>query len=164
MYRLMINEISNLITIYSVLFLDDDGERKMFNMYDFNSKLRTVSTVQDRLVCTTSDGYVFLPLPPTEYIQHRTNIYPGHLHFHRNRLADTITLWMFGADENWINHTKVYAQPTNDPIRHTRYPHLILSTRSDYNWAPCYISDDDFKKRSHSLGSLNYPLVQKVQY
>jgi hypothetical protein len=141
-----------------------ENAREMLWMKKFSSKLRTVCTEQDLLMYTLSDGYILLPSPPADCIQRSTIIYPGHLHFHRNRMADTITLWMLGADEEWVDCTDVYAQPMDNPTRHPSHPNLILSTRSDFNWAPCFISDDDFKRRRHSLGSLKFPLVQKVQW
>jgi hypothetical protein len=111
------------------------------------------------LICTSTDAHKHLRLPPTIH----PNPKPGHLHFHRNRYMDTVTVWMLDASNTWIDCTSIYARRTRNPIKHPHHPHLVLSTRSDFNWAPLFITEANYNRRRHLLGSLKFPLVQRVE-
>jgi hypothetical protein len=157
----LVNLRMKWVYFYFSDIVDDVQNKAPISVQRMTMKLRTVKMTEDRLVYTTSDCHKYLDLPPI-------NIQPspkmGHLHFHRNRFLDNVRLWLLEEDGHWVDCTAIYARKTkvNSLVRHPRYPHLILSTQHDYDWAPSYILLDDYNARRHCLGGLNSPLVQRV--
>jgi len=104
-------------------------------------------------VCwTKSDGYLDL-LQPTLPIE---TLDLGHIHFHRNRENDMITVWQLGTGKIWKNVTETYGRDTNQPIRHPLNPSIVLDTYGSVgSWEPTYISERTFNGRSHPYKGIN---------
>jgi len=85
----------------------------------------------------TSEGYLGL-LRPTLPVE---NLQLGHVHFHRNRKDDQISVWMLDTGRTWDNITDRWGMDTTQPIRYPLNSSIILDTLEESGrWEPTYVT------------------------
>jgi hypothetical protein len=103
---------------------------------------KMIKSLSEPFFYTISDDYIAVarPIVPGAKI--------GDVHIHRNRLLDSVSIWILNEHEEWINCTKVWATKTANPVRHPLYSSLILDTDGEHSWVPSYIKEATYRGRS----------------
>jgi hypothetical protein len=78
---------------------------------------------------------------------------PGHIHLHRNSVADHVQVWLLEGEFNWVNISSRYGKDEEPFIRHPTYPALVLTTRGKKK-APSFVSEARLKSKIESDAKL----------